>query len=266
MSKIKMFEQYHNTRTNFDIIEFPSILGDVDMYPEKMEHITFELLKEKTDKFVGKGFYEKVYEKSKIIYDKLFLINQKIDLLEGLAENRFETILKKYNKEISLSPVLSSKSKGNVAYSGFRHFGENLNLKSIFCNILKDFIWGTLSNSLHKDIRTSSEAFMVNDEKWNVLNIPKNKELYNGSVDNGLIEYIEGFDINKYFHTSILFRLYQWDFKNLKLVDVSECDKIFDEFFKLMKKVLKIDLEVIPTTSHKYHKVISDYEIIILVK
>ena len=107
---------------------------------------------------------------------------------------------------------------------------------------------------------------MVNDEKWNVLNIPKNKELYNGSVDNELIEYIESFDINKQFHTSIKFELKQWDFNRTVLVNVSECNKVFDEFFKLMKKVLKMDLEIIPTTSHKYHKVMSEYQINVLVK
>ena len=261
-----MFEQYNNIRTDFDIVEFPSILRDVDMYPEKMDHITFELIKEKTDKFVGEGFYEKVYEKSKVVYNKLSIINEKIDLLEGFAENRFETILKKYNKSISLNAVLSSKSKSNDSYSGFRHFGKKLNLKSIVCNILQDFVWSTLSNNLHKEIRTSSEAFMVNDEKWNVLNIPKNKELYNGSVDNELIEYIESFDINKQFHTSIKFELKQWNFNKTVLVNVSECNKVFDEFFKLMKKVLKMDLEIIPTTSHKYHKVMSEYQINVLVK
>lgn len=265
--RIKNFEQYNLNKESFDILHFHHLLRDIDMYPEKFTNISFEFIKEKTDKFVGKGFYEKVYERSKDVYNKLSKVSGKIQLLEGLAENRFEKILKQYKKEIRLMPVLSQKGKGDYGYNGFRHFGKKLDLKSILCNILNDFIWNTLHGSWSQDLRTNSEAFQVNDEKWNVLNIPKNKDLYGDAVGRELIEYIENFDPYTFYVPSIKFEVgNKTDFFSVNPVSIKECDEIFEEFLKLMKKVLKVDLEPIIPISHKYHQFVSEYEINLLIK
>ena len=85
---IKLFEDFKNT--NVDIIEFHSILREADMYPES---VTLDFIKEKTDKFVGKGFYEKIYKRAEYIYKILSEIKEKKELLLGFAETRYSSIL-----------------------------------------------------------------------------------------------------------------------------------------------------------------------------
>ena len=259
---IKLFEDFKNKNT--DIIEFHAILREVDMYPDKHEFASLDFIKEKTDKFVGKGFYENIYKRAEYIYKILSEIKEKEDLLLGFAETRYSSILSQYNKEASLSPVMAMQGKGNYGYNGFRHFGKKLNLKSIICCIIHEFIWNTLHGSWSQDLRTSSEAFQVDDEKWNVLNIPKNQDLYGGNVDKELLDYINNFDENKTFVPMFLFKVgNKLDFYGTKLLPVKQCEDIFEEYTKILKKVLKLDFEIIKRGGIKYHNFVNEYEVMI---
>ena len=254
-----MFEDFKNN--NPDIIEFDSILREADMYPES---VTLDFIKEKTDKFVGKGFYEKIYKRSEYIYKILSEIKEKKELLLGFAENRYSSILSQYNKEVSLSPVMAIQDKDNNGYNGFRHFGKRLNLKSIICCMINQFIWNTLFGVWSQDLRTSSEAFQVNDEKWNVLNIPKNQDLYDGNVSTKLLDYINRFDENKVFAPMFLFKVVnKLDFYKTNLIPVKQCEDIFEEYTKILKKVLKLDFEIIKRGGIKYHNFLNEYEVMI---
>ena len=256
---IKLFEDFKNN--NPDIIEFHTILREADMYPES---VTLDFIKEKTDKFVGKGFYEKIYKRAEYIYKILSEIKDKKELLLGFAENRYSSILSQYNKEASLSPVMAMQGKGNYGYNGFRHFGKRLNLKSIICCMIHEFIWNTLFDAWSKDLRTSSEAFQVNDEKWNVLNIPKNQDLYGGNVGKELLDYINNFDENRSFAPMFLFKVgNKLDFYGTNLIPVKQCEDIFEEYNKILKRVLKLDFEIIKRGGIKYHNFVNEYEVMI---
>ena len=259
---IKLFEDFKNT--NVDILGFHTILRDVDMYPEKNESVSLDFIKEKTDKFVGKGFYEKIYKRAEYIYKILSEIEDKKELLLGFAETRYSSILSHYNKEIYLDPVMAMQGKGNYGYNGFRHFGKKLNVKSIVCCMIHEFVWNTLHNSWSGDLRTSSEAFQINDEKWNVLNIPKNQDLYGGNVGKELLDYITKFDENEIFAPMFLFKVgNKLDFYGTKLLPVKQCEDIFEEYTKILKKILKLDFEIIKRGGIKYHNFVNEYEVMI---
>lgn len=259
---IKLFEDFKNT--NVDIIEFHSILREVDMYPDRHEFASLDFIKEKTDKFVGPGFYEKIYKRAEYIYKILSEIKEKEDLLLGFGETRYSSILSQYNKEVSLSSVMAIQGKDNNGYNGFRHFGKSLNLKSIICCIIHEFLWNTLFGAWSQDLRTSSEAFQVNDEKWNVLNMPKNQDLYGGDIGTKLWDYINRFDENKSFAPMFLFKVgNKLDFYKINLLPVKQCEDIFEEYTKILKKVLKLDFEIIKNSGIKYHNFLNEYEVMI---
>ena len=159
---------------------------------------------------------------------------------------------------------MAIQGKDNNGYNGFRHFGKRLNLKSIICCMIDEFIWNTLFGAWSQDLRTSSEAFQVNDEKWNVLNMPKNQDLYGGDIGTKLWDYINRFDENKVFAPMFLFKVgNKLDFYKTNLIPVKQCEDIFEEYTKILKKVLKLDFEIIKSSGIKYHNFVNEYEVMI---
>lgn len=264
MKKIKLFEDFAGDY-KIHIFDFYEILRDLEMKPNLvLKDIDLDFVKKYTDKFIGPGFYEKVYERSEYIYYTLLDLSKKYELLSGLAESRFESITKPNDKEVSILPCLCYKDNLVSDFHSFSFYYKNIRLESIIGNIISQFLFKTRHGSHGKMIRTSDESIYVDDEKWSVLNMPTNQSLYN-NLNNEIIEYIKNFDINEQFIPCLVFSIENAEHRTYSVDTVSrdECSELFQKFLPIIKKIVKKDFETITPLSYKYHSLLNEYRLIL---
>ena len=143
-------------------------------------------------------------------------------------------------------------------YNGF-HYIKNVNQTKIICNMIAEFLYNTWTHS--KTLRNTVESQVVNDEKYKVLNMPDNKDLY-PNLNNETIEYIKNFDPQKEFMPSVRLTVdtKHENFSLLKM-DISECDEAFEKFLKVYKALIKKNSVVVKNSSNKYHTTTTEYRV-----
>jgi hypothetical protein len=263
MKKIKLFEDFTGDY-KIHIFDFYEITRDTDIRPDFNKDVDLDFIKKYTDKFIGPGFYEKVYKRSEYIYSVLLDLSTKYELLSGFADSRFESITKPNEKEVNILPCLCYRDDVISDFNSYRFYLKKLNLESVICNIISTFLWDTIHGSHNKKIRTSDESIYVDDEKWSVLNIPDNKSLYN-NLSYSVIKYIENFDLNEQFIPCLVFSISNNPdrFYSVDTISRDKCDELFQKFLPLLKKIVKKDFETITPLSHKYHSLLNEYQIIL---
>lgn len=217
------------------------------------------------DKYIGEGFYEKVLDHAKYIYGILEYLKPIMGLLEGFADMRFADITKKdKDLNVDLYAGISTARKGNGKYNGFR-YNRNLTIESIICSIIYDFISNVSLGHNSLEIRTTTEQIEVNDPKYNILNMPDNKDLY-PNLNIETIKYIKNYDINKEFVPSIRLSVgVSWEAFRSVNIDISECDKAFDEFLKIFNHLVKKNSVIVKETTNKYNNpTTTEYRVLII--
>jgi hypothetical protein len=214
------------------------------------------------DRFVGPGFYEKVVKRSEYIVGVLNYLESKMDLLQGFADMKFADITKKDKDiEAQLRMGISNKTKGSRSYNGFRYI-RNVKQNKIICYMIADFIYNTNSGTHTKIIRTEMKSMLVRDPKYNILNMPENKDLY-PNLNQETIDYVKNYDIDKEFIPSIRLDVGVLDHSVYRSVGMSigECDKALEAFMKVYKVVVKKESVVVVNDSNKYHETTTEYNV-----
>lgn len=247
---MKKFENFLKEDGKFSIYDFKNHL--LNNYSK--ENVDLDLIKKYTDKFVGSGFYEELYEYSTHLYNSLKKSINNLDLLEGLLETRFESVMNIGDELRVYSGVSYYSDTNKEEYNGTRFFRkDNLSLDSIICFILNELV----NRSISGGIRKTHDSLFVTDEEWNILNMPKNRYLY--STDNkDVFEYIRNFNMKNRFIPTVTLEI--TNDRSYSLKSIKKCNDIFEKCFKLIRRLISSDVEVIDPMSHKYHSQLSEYK------
>lgn len=255
-----MIKRFENFQTDYEYLA--NFSGNIrDMANERNTPYDLEYIKGGCDKFIGSGFYEKVVKRSEEIVESLEYIKPKLDLLNGFADVKFNHITST-DKDLESKVVMgvATKMKGYQKHNGFWYI-RNINQDKIMCQMIAEFLYNTSLGSHSKRLRNTIDSMAVREDKYKVLNMPDNADLY-PDLNRETIDYIKNFDLNKEFVTSIRLVIdtdYQ-SYRNVNM-DIKECDEAFEKFLKILNTLVKKNSVVVKDSSYKYHKTTTEYKV-----
>jgi len=261
---IKRFENFDSETDESGLNYIVNYIQNVrDMGYGRKTPYSMDYVKLGCDRFIGEGFYEKVVKRSEYIVEILNYLKPKMDLLQGFVDIKFTDITKRdEDLGATLSMGVSNKSKGSRSYNGFQYI-RNVKQDKIICYMIADFMYNTNSGTHTKIIRNTEVTTIFTEPKYNILNMPYNKDLY-PNLNQETIDYIKNYDIDKEFIPAVRLDVGvdNNSFRRVNM-DIKECNEALEAFVKVYKAMVKKETVVIQRDSLEYHKTTTEYTTIL---